>query len=144
MKAILITLFTFSLGLFAQNNADDCLGIWLVQEKNAKVEIFKSGNKYFGKIIWLKEPLDAQGKPKTDTKNPDPKKRSTPILNMQFMYNFVFNADDAKWENGSIYDANGGKTYSAQYTMSSKDVLDLRGYIGVSWLGRTSTWTRSK
>ena len=50
---------------------------------------------------------------------------------------------DGVWEDGTIYDPMSGKTYDC--TMKIKDggkSLDIRGYIGVSLFGRTSTWTR--
>jgi uncharacterized protein (DUF2147 family) len=47
------------LKLSAQDfSADDILGVWLNEDKDAHVEIYKEGNKYFGKIIWLKNPID--------------------------------------------------------------------------------------
>lgn len=42
----------------AQKRASDIVGFWLSQEGNAKVEIYKSGDKYYGKIVWLKTPID--------------------------------------------------------------------------------------
>ncbi len=35
--------------------ADDILGVWNNQEKDAKIEIQKCGDKYCGKIVWLKD-----------------------------------------------------------------------------------------
>ena len=50
---------------------DEIIGTWLVGNSKAKIQITKTGDKFNGKIVWLKEPLDANGKPKLDTKNPD-------------------------------------------------------------------------
>ena len=57
------------------------------------------------------------------------------------MYNFEYDEDN-EWDNGRIYDPKSGNTYRGTITMTSKNRLDLRGYVGISWFGRTSYWTR--
>ncbi|HFB62380.1 MAG TPA: DUF2147 domain-containing protein [Bacteroidetes bacterium] len=127
--------------------ADDVVGVWLTQYKDSKVEIYKDGGKYFGKIIWLETPIDSiTGKPKVDDKNEDPNLRNRPIMGMKLLENFVFDGDD-EWEDGTIYDPKKGKTYSCYMEFpdkDNKDRLKIRGYIGVSLLGRTVYWTRVK
>ena len=146
MKKINITLlYLFLLICVSQNifgqNADAVLGTWLNQEKEAKIEIYKTGNNYFGKIIWLKNPTDEKGQPKSDTHNPNDKLKSRKILGMQMMQNFDY-ANKNLWENGKIYDPKNGKTYSCKMTLADKNKLEVRGFIGFSLLGRTTTWTR--
>ncbi len=148
-----VTIISFLFGLFmiapafslqAQNKADDILGTWLVEDKDAHVEIFKRGDKYFGKIVWLKDGVDAKtGKPKTDTKNPDPKLRELPTLGMEMLKNFQFDGKK-EWSGGKIYDAGNGKTYRSYMALENADKLKLRGYIGVAMLGRNTYWTRVK
>ncbi len=127
--------------------ADDVVGVWLTQYKDSKVEIYKDGNKYFGKIVWLETPIDSiTGKPKVDDKNENPALRNRPIMGMKLLENFVFDGDD-EWEDGTIYDPKKGKTYSCYMEFpdeNNKDRLKIRGYIGVSLLGRTVYWTRVK
>lgn len=144
MKQIIFILFLSIASIFAQNNSESCLGIWFNAEKTAKIEITKRNNLYFGKIIWLKEPNDKNGKPKTDPLNPDDKLKTRPRLGMEIMWGFKYNTDGTIWEDGHIYDPNSGKTYSAQFTMTNTDIINLRGYVGFSWIGKTSTWTRAK
>lgn len=123
--------------------SDAVLGVWLTQDKDSKVEIYKKNNKYHGKIVWLKEP-NKNGKPKVDDKNPDEKKRDRPIMGLVIMTNFVYD-EDFVWEDGEIYDPKNGKTYSCKMTLSKdKNTLDVRGFIGISLIGRTAVWTRSK
>jgi len=44
-------------GVKAQVKADDIVGVWLTGGKEpAKIQIYKSGPKYYGKIAWLKNP----------------------------------------------------------------------------------------
>ncbi len=130
----------------AQVAADDILGTWLNEDKDAHVEVFKEGDKYFGKIVWLKDPIDEEtGKPKTDKHNPDPELKKRPTLGLLLLTDFVF--DDDEWEDGDIYDPKSGKTYSCYMVFPDEDDLDnlkIRGFIGVSLLGRTTYWTRVK
>jgi len=46
-----------------------------------------------------------------------------------------------KWKNGYIYDPDNGKTYRCKAQLKG-DTLKVRGFIGVSLLGRNSEWTR--
>ena len=128
----------------AQNKESDVIGVWLNQDEDAHVEMFKRDGKIYGKIVWLKEPIDADtGKPKTDKNNPDPKLKSVPTLGLEILKGFSFDGKK-EWSGGEIYDPKSGKTYSSYMAFESKDKLKIRGYIGVSLLGRTTYWTRVK
>ncbi len=132
-------LFTSLVG-FSQS-ADAIVGKWLNKDKDAHIQIYKKGNNYYGKLVWLKNPT-ADGKAKTDTKNPDANLKSRPILGLEILNDF--NYDDGVWEDGSIYDPKSGKTYSCKLTLNGNDKLNVRGYIGISLIGRTEVWTRVK
>jgi uncharacterized protein (DUF2147 family) len=123
--------------------ADAITGIWFNAEKDAKIEVYKAGNSYFGKVIWLKVPNDAKGKPKTDIENPDPKLKTRPRLNLIVLTDLKPKGG-GEYEKGKIYDPKNGKTYSCQAELKDKNTLALRGYIGVSVIGRTSQWERTK
>lgn len=120
-------------------HADDIVGTWVANQNKAKVQIYKSGNKYYGKIIWLKEP-NKDGKPKTDKYNPDPSRRHVPVVGLVVLKDFIY--DDGEWTDGEIYDPSSGKEYSCKITMPDKNTLKVRGYIGISLLGRTEVWKR--
>jgi uncharacterized protein (DUF2147 family) len=129
---------------------DVIVGKWWNQEKESQIEIYKAEGKYFGKIVYLKEPEypandpgGMAGKTKVDRKNPDVNKRNVPLLGLLMLWNFT-NTGDNLWENGFIYDPRDGKTYKCKMTMESPDILNVRGFIGISLLGRTNTWTRIK
>jgi uncharacterized protein (DUF2147 family) len=52
--------------------------------------------------------------------------------------------DGEEWSGGTIMDPNNGKTYSCYIkVIEDGQKLNLRGYIGVSLLGRTQTWLRA-
>jgi hypothetical protein len=42
----------------------------------------------------------------------------------------------------NIYDPKNGNTYSCTIKMLNPNTLEVRGYIGVSLIGRTDTWTK--
>ncbi len=128
--------------LFSQNKADDVLGVWLNEDKDAHVEMFKRNGKIYGKIVWIKEPIDAEtGKPKVDKHNPDAALKTRPTLGLEILTGFIFDGSD-EWSGGEIYDPKSGKTYSSYMIFDKKDVLKIRGYIGVALLGKTTCWTR--
>ena len=118
-------------------------GLWWNQEKTAKIKIYKAvSGKTCGMITWLKEPNGEDGKPKKDTNNPDKEKAKKPILNLVILKHFVYKGKN-EWEDGKIYDPKNGKTYSCEMTLSSNNKkLDIRGYVGFTFIGRTSTWTK--
>ena len=120
--------------------ADDILGTWMTGEGKGKVKIEKAGNKYYGKLVWLREPTYPDGQPKVDKNNPNASQRTTPLLGLQILKDFNF--DSGEWEDGTIYDPNNGKTYSCMITMPDKNTLHVRGYIGISLIGRTQVWKR--
>lgn len=139
--SFLLLLTAISFASFAQNK-DAILGKWVNSTGEAHVDITKRGDKYFGKIVWIKEPKDEKGNVKTDAKNPEASLKSRPILGLEILKDFVF--DDGKWTDGKIYDPKSGKTYSCNMTMKGNDVLNMRGYIGISLIGRSETWKRVK
>jgi uncharacterized protein (DUF2147 family) len=114
-------------------------GVWLNEEKDAKIQIYRGNdNKFYGKIIWLKDGLK-DGKPKTDDKNPKANKRANTILGLIILKGF--NEGKNTYEDGTVYDPNNGKTYDCTITYKGK-TLSLRGYVGISLFGRTTTWER--
>jgi len=122
--------------------ADAILGKWINQTGEGQIAIYKKGDKFFGKLAWIKAPNDETGKPKTDVKNPDKALQSRPILGLELLKDFTFDGDDV-YEDGSIYDPKSGKTYKCKMTLQG-DKLKIRGYIGISLLGRSEIWQRVK
>lgn len=136
-----ILIFALSIILKAEK-ADDIIGQWYTENNESLVEIYKNNGKYYGKIIWLKEP-NRNGKPKLDEKNPDDKLKERPILGLNILKDFVFDGSN-EWNDGKIYDPKSGKTYSCYIKFEETDKLKIRGYIGISLLGRTTYWIRKK
>jgi uncharacterized protein (DUF2147 family) len=145
IKIKLLAIFVFLCGnlLNAQTfKGDDILGTWKTGDGNLKIKVSKSGNSYNGIIIWMKEPNDPNGMPKLDKFNPDVSKRKNPILGNAIMIDKFKFINSNTWDNGIIYDARKGKTYSCIIKMKVKDKLEVRGYMGISLFGQTDTWVR--
>jgi uncharacterized protein (DUF2147 family) len=141
--------FLFSAAAYAQNQ-DAIVGKWLNQEKEAQIEISPCDGKYCGKIIWLREPdypaNDPKGmgsKSKVDRENPDPAKKGQPMLGLNLVWGFTFTGEN-RWEGGFIYDPRDGKIYKCKMTLETPDNLKVRGFIGISLIGKNNHWTRVK
>jgi uncharacterized protein (DUF2147 family) len=141
MKKVLLLAIGLLAFNFVSKAQDITKGLWYNDAKTSKIQFYETNGKVFGKIVWLKEPNNTKGKPKTDDKNPKEELRNTPLLNFIFMKNFK-KVNDKKWEDGTIYDPTNGKTYSCIITQTAPNLLDVRGYVGISLLGRTSKFTR--
>lgn len=140
-------LLAFTLG-HAVSAQDRILGTWLTQSGQAKISIYPCAASYCGRIVWLKEPNfqkdDEAGyadKPKTDRHNPDVTRRSDPVMGKEILRGLVRDSDD-QWSGGEIYDTKSGKTYQCKATLTPEGTLRLRGFIGISLLGRTEEWLR--
>ncbi|CAN5385485.1 DUF2147 domain-containing protein [soil metagenome] len=141
IRVALLLLAVFSVTL-AKAQTDPIEGLWYNDIKSAKIMITKSSDgKFNGKVVWLKEPLK-NGKPKVDELNADEKLRTRPRLGLPVLQGFVKDGDN-KYTDGKIYDPNNGKTYSCNITYKGK-TLAIRGYIGISLFGRTTTWSRAE
>lgn len=155
MSVIVLCLLGMS-QVFAQKSTkvgDLLVGNWQPSDGRSVVSIYKGvaangedPSKYYGKVVWLIEPNDENGKPRTDVNNPDESLRSQPLKGMVILKDLEFVGDEKtlEWEEGEIYDPKNGSTYSFYVEMDRKNtnLLDARGYIGVSLFGRTDTWKR--
>ncbi|MCP9769861.1 DUF2147 domain-containing protein [Lacihabitans sp. LS3-19] len=141
MKKTLLLVFTLISLSFKLSAQDITKGTWYNEEKTARVQFYETNGKIFGKIVWLKDPLN-NGKPRTDEFNPNAKLKSAPLMGLVFLKNFKKDGEKA-WEDGSIYDPKNGKTYSSNMKLVSPTQLDVRGYIGISLMGRTSKFTKA-
>lgn len=141
MKLILLlSILLSAASVSAPPRADAIVGVWANGSGKGHIQIYKSGNKYNGKIVWLKEPNGKDGQPKVDRHNPDPSRRTQPVMGMVMLRNFVF--DDGEWTDGHIYNPQDGKEYKAYIKMNNPNEIAVRGYMGISLIGKTDTWTR--
>jgi uncharacterized protein (DUF2147 family) len=142
---ILLSFFAFFIAeasSLAQNTCDAILGEWYAPDKDGKFLFYKSNGSYFGKLIWVKETKDENGKIKTDSKNPDPSKRNVPMLGLIIFKDFVWDSEEGEWVDGTVYDARHGDTYSCKIKLASNLVMEVRGFILFSWLGKSAYFSR--
>jgi len=137
LKCAFLFLFLISLTnvSYSQNKAEDILGNYMVPSKDGAIQIYENNGKYYGKIILNKDPN------KLDVNNPDKEKQKRKTLGLNILNDFTFDGDDC-WKDGTIYDPKNGKTYSCKITRNANGDLNIRGFIGVSLLGRTETFTK--
>ena len=129
----------FSANLYAQANPEAILGIWFNEEKDAKIKVYKENGKFYGKIVWHKTGPDISS---FDDHNPDPELQKRKKVGLVILTDFEF--DDGQWEDGDIYDPKTGKTYSCTIKMQKDGSLHVRGFIGISLLGKTTHWTKAE
>ena len=142
MKKLTTTILLVFAGflVFSQANSD-IIGEWYNAEKDAVITLFEENKTVSGKISWMQFPNDEDGNPKTDPLNPEEKLKSRARLGMVIMKGFTF-VKEKIWDDGELYDPKKGKIYSGMMTLKNINTIDLRGYIGFSFIGRSSTWTR--
>ena len=120
--------------------ADKILGEWLNEEKDEKIEIYKTGNHYFGKVTWATDFLEADGMTsKKDVRNTDVTLKTRNLINTVIFNKFEY--AQGVWDNGTMYDPRSGKTYNCIIKLRNNK-LEIRGYVGVSLFGKTTYWEK--
>ena len=139
MKKLLIALYfiLFSNMIFSQS----ILGKWkTIDDESGKaksvIEIFEKNNKIYGKVVEIIEVERRNGK---CVKCPGEDK-NMPILGMIIIKGLTKDGD--AFNGGKILDPQTGKLYKCTIELDGKDKLNVRGYIGISLIGRSQTWLR--
>ena len=141
MKKIIFSLMTLVLGLSTMN-AQDVLGKWKLEDGTAIVEVYKSGDAFNGKIVWLEKPTQEDGTPTVDKNNPDPALRKRQLIGLNMLHGLKSNGKE--YTGGKIYDPGNGKTYNCSMKVEG-DILKVRGSLDKRGLiGRTMDWFRVK
>ncbi len=140
--ALLLIASLFVLSANAQNTP---VGLWkTIDDETGKpksiVEITEKDGIFYGKINKLfREPTEDQN-PKCDKCSGD--KKDQLIMGMQILTGLKKDSD-SNASGGEILDPKNGKTYSCKTELTEDGKkLKLRGFIGISLLGRTQTWER--
>ena len=141
MKKILFC-FILAVMPFAAAFAQDVVGKWKLSDGTAIVEVYKSGDVFNGKIVWLEKPTEADGTPAVDDNNPDPQLRKRQLMGLNMLSGLK--KDGGEYPGGKIYDPGNGKTYNCSMRVEG-DVLKVRGSLDKKGLiGRTMDWFRVK
>ena len=123
-------------------SAQDIIGKWKLEDGSAIVEVYRQGNVFNGRIVWLETPTNADGTPVLDTNNPDKSLQSRQLINLNMLSGLK--ADGKEYNGGTIYDPGNGKTYNCSMRVEN-GVLKVRGSLDKrGLLGRTMDWFRVK
>ena len=120
------------------------VGLWKTIDDETKVEkslvrITESGGVLSGRIEKIAEAAKQDSKCDKCTDE----RKDKPVLGMTIIRNAKADADKEHWEGGDILDPNNGKVYKLRLKpVDGGRKLEVRGFIGVSLLGRTQTWLR--
>ena len=134
-------LFLFAISLVQVTLADDAresriLGNWLTEPRDGIIQMsLAPGGNYEGRIVGGAYPG------RRDEKNPDVNQRAK-MLRGQIILRALHYDGDGKWSGGTIYEPDSGRTYKCSVELTAPDSLKVRGFIGISLLGKSQTWTR--
>lgn len=115
-------------------------GVWINNEGKGAIEIKPCGAALCGNIVWLKNPVNDQGKPLSDRLNPDETKRNRPICGLPVIGNVKRTPEG--WDEGWIYNPEEGAQYDVAL-QAAGDRLTVTGYKGIKLFSKTFTWTRA-
>jgi sterol desaturase/sphingolipid hydroxylase (fatty acid hydroxylase superfamily) len=92
-----------------------------------------------GRIVWLWEPNDDAGRPRTDNHNPDRTLRTRPLIGVEIVRG-LRETGPGVWSEGALYNPDDGRTYSGAFRLKN-GVLELRG-CAMSVFCQTQVWRR--
>ncbi|HVJ06142.1 MAG TPA: DUF2147 domain-containing protein [Candidatus Saccharimonadales bacterium] len=141
--ALGLCMLSFFSGAHAQKLStalENAIGRWQVINDEGKpggqVETYLVDGKLFGKVTQLRPgrlPDAVCEKCSGELKN-------KPIQGMVILRNFKAGGED--WVGGTVVDPDNGKEYKGKIWAVGNDKLYMRGFIGISLLGRTQSWKR--
>lgn len=137
--AMAVALMT-AMSAFAQ--ADKIVGVYSAQHegRNSKIKITKVNDGYRAQIIWVDNLKKPDGTVRTDEKNPDPKKRSTPADQIVLIERVTYNAKKKQWGDGKIYEPTSGKVWTVTCSFEDDNTLKVRGSWGI--FGKSVHWKK--
>ena len=134
-----VALFVLVWPVASSADVSDVNGTWINGDGDGLIAVRVEGARISATILGSSgDPVD---RPKTDVNNPDPMLRSRPLIGLELFKGFRYDGD-GEWSGGTIYDPNNGKTYRCKLKLVGPDALKVRGFIGISLIGRSETWTR--
>ena len=113
-------------------NIDDETGV-----KKSEITLYVENGKLYGKIERLLLPED-QGKVCEKCKG---KEKNQPIEGLIIVKGLV--KDGEVWTDGKILDPANGKSYDCTIKLDDSNTLNVRGYLGFSFIGRSQVWKRN-
>jgi uncharacterized protein (DUF2147 family) len=135
-KKMAVTLIAIAMAA-AVMPPEGAVGRWKTETKNGIVEIARCGTSLCGTLV-TSDGIAANPN-LTDANNKEASLRGRKLKGLQMLSGFKF--ADGVWNDGSIYNAEDGKTYDARITMVDANTLKLRGCIFVP-LCKNQIWRR--
>ena len=119
------------------------LGYWMSEKRDGCIEVRTCGQALCGRLVWIRDKLDEDGKKLLDSRNPDPSLRQHPVEGLTILTEFPLEPDSrGEWKGGRIYDPRRGDSYKCKMRLAGPDILRIRGYLWIPILGKTTTWNR--
>ena len=148
LKNLAVACLLAGAALGAAAQATSPAGLWRTIDDSSKkdkslVRIVETNGVYTGKVEKIVDP----DSPKDATcKECSDDRKDKPILGMTIIRNMKQSGDDKTvFEGGDILDPNNGKVYKSKMKLiDGGSKLEVRGFIGISLLGRTQTWVRAE
>jgi uncharacterized protein (DUF2147 family) len=139
LRDLAASVFAFALSLLVPlaASAAEPTGEWLIEDGDARVRIAACGANLCGSVAWIKE-----GSPTVDVNNPDPAKRSRPLLGSEVLLGLKPSGTN-EWT-GSLYDAENGRTYVGKLTIVDERHVKVAGCVLGGLICETQTWTRTR
>ena len=132
-RTFLSVVFLFFAGLlFASGSfAKGVEGLWMDESGAAKMKVAPCGKGTIcAKIVWLRHPNDASGRPLVDDNNGDARLRRRPILGLPVAYDMRPSGRN-KWQ-GIVYDPKrGGQSYTGYLTLLRDGRMKVTGCLGI-------------
>jgi uncharacterized protein (DUF2147 family) len=119
------------------------LGTWMNSEQKGKIQLRECGEDGLcGNIVWLKDPVDENGKPWRDMLNPDPKLRNRPVIGLDVLIG-AKKIGPMTWQ-GQIYDPEVGKVYYLKHLKIGSKQVEIKGCLSTGWPCRTKYWSKTE
>ena len=117
----------------------DVSGAWTTEHGDAKIRIAACGPSLCGTIVWLAQPVDPDGRAKTDVNNPDAAKRARPLVGLTILTGLT--PSGQTWR-GVIYNADDGREYDVSLRLLDDRHAGVRGCVLGGLFCGGETWTR--
>lgn len=117
-------------------------GVWVNETNDVHIRFYEQNDRIFGKLVWLRDSVDANNEIRRDIYNDNPKLRSRKLVGIDILLDLKGKKNGTAWKDGTYYSYENGGNYNA--TMKLEDgVLYIKGYWWwFKFLGRTKKWFR--
>jgi uncharacterized protein (DUF2147 family) len=142
--SLILPLVLLGAAAVARASGSDVSGVWIDHTGKGAVEIIPCPTKpahLCGHVVWLKEPVDRNGRPLVDARNPDPARRGQPMCGTQIIGEL--SQSGGAWDKGWIYNPEDGGRFDVEVKRCSPDQIVVHGYAGIKFLGESFVWKRA-